>query len=138
MQTGRQGGGFRNGDAEPVHAGVNVHRCATAPAASSNESVPLGQFRKRIDDRLNIDFGEGRSGLRGESIEHVDGRVARAGARAPGLGNISDEEGPAASIGEFGGDRLETKPIGVGFDHRGAFGCQEKTRERAEILLDGI
>jgi hypothetical protein len=59
---------------------------AAAPAAGGNKGIPLGQFRERVDDRLNVDFGEHRSRLHGKSVQHVDGRIAHARPNAPCLG----------------------------------------------------
>ena len=85
-------------------------------ALAGDEGVPLGKLGGAVDDRLRVEFGERVAASGRKTVEHVDQRRRARAASAPGFGNVGDEEGLAAGLGERCGDRLKAKAIGVGLD----------------------
>ena len=47
------------GDAEAVHAGIDMQRRAALPVARGDECVPFGKFGHRVDHRPRVEFDEG-------------------------------------------------------------------------------
>ena len=138
LRTRRQSGRFVCGNAEPVHAGIDVERSTAAPILSGDEGVPLREFGRAVDHGLRVQFGERFGGLRRKPVEYVDCGFARTRAHPPCLGDVGNEEGLAAGLYELGRDRLKTQPVGIGFDHGGAFDGEKLARERAPVRLDRI
>jgi hypothetical protein len=130
----RQRRRFVGGDAEPVHAGVDVQRRAAVPLAGGDKSVPFGQFEQVPDHRPRTDVGEGGPGAGHQAVQDVEGRVRGGCARAPRLVEIGDEECPAAGADERLGDRPKPAAIAVGLDHRRAFRRQRAVAENAPVL----
>ena len=80
---------FFGGNAEPVHAGVDMQRRAAVPLVGRAERVPLGELDQAADHRPRADVGEGRRRARQQTVEHVDRGVRRDGAHAPRLAEMS-------------------------------------------------
>src|SRR5436190_1464370 len=93
-----------DGEAEPVHAGVDVERGTAGKASRRNEVIPLGELDQAVDHRPRIGVDEALSGGRGESVEYIDDSLARDGAHAPRLGELRDEKSLAAGAGQRRGD----------------------------------
>ena len=129
----RQRRRFIGGDAEPVHAGVDMQRSAAAPVIGGAEGVPFGELDQAADHRPRAQFGEGRRGAGHQAVEHVDRRLRRHGAGGGGFRQVGDEEGLAAGTRELAGDRLDAAAIAVGLDDGGAFGGRGAARQRAPI-----
>src|SRR6516225_12256753 len=54
LQARGDGNRLVRGDAEPVHAGVDVESGATAPVLDGDERIPFGKFGRAVDDRPQI------------------------------------------------------------------------------------
>ena len=116
------------GNAEPVHAGVDMQRRAAVPALRRAEGVPFGQFDQAADHRPRIDLGVAGGGAGQQAVEHVDRRLRHDRAQAARFGEIGHEEGLAAGAREPMRDRLEAAAIAVGLDDGGAFRRQSAAR----------
>ena len=138
LHAQRQSGRLIRGNAEPVHAGVDMDRRPAAPVLGGDESIPFRQLGRAVDDRPNVQLGKRAGGFRRKSAENVNVGVAGASARATRLRDVGHEEGLAACFGQFGGDRLKSEAVCVGLDHRRALGGEEFTRQRAPVRLDGV
>ncbi len=138
LRAWRQCGSFVRGDAEPVHAGIDMERRTAAPVLGGNKGVPLGQLGRAVDHRLDVEFSERVGGLWRKAVEHVDCGVVRAGACAPRFGDVGDEKSLASGLGKLRSDRLETEPVGIGLDHGAAFDGEKLAAKRAPVRLDGI
>ncbi len=122
------------GDAEPVHAGVDMQRRAAAPLVGGDEGVPFGQLQQAADHRPRVDVGKGGARARHQAVEHVERRLGRRRACAPRLVEIGDEEGLAAGAAERLGDRLDAAAVAVGLDDGGTFRRQRAVIERAPVV----
>ena len=126
-----------DGEAEPVHAGVDVERGTAGKAGRRNEVIPFGEFDQAVDHRPRIGVDEALSGGMGKSVEHIDHRLARDGAHAPCFGQMRDEEGLAAGAGQRRGDLIDAAAIGVALDHRGAFARRHPGVQHLVVGDDG-
>ena len=132
----RQGCRVIHGNAEPVHAGVDMQRRAAMPLVGRAECVPFRQFDHAADHGPRADVGISRRRARHQPVEHVDRRLRCRRARLARLGQIGDEERFAAGLGQGACDFLDTAAIAVGLDHRGAFRRHGAAPERAPIGFD--
>ena len=132
----RQRGRLARGDAEAVHAGVDMQRRAAAPIVGGDEGIPFRKLGDAVDHRARVEFDERRAAARRETVEHIDDRLGRDRTHASRFGEIGDEKGLAAGLGELRRDRFEPAAIGVGLDHGGAIDGDDPARQRAPIDLD--
>ena len=100
LEAGRDGDRLVEREPEPVHAGIDVERGAAAPVVDGDERIPLGKLGRAVDDRPQIVVGEGLRRARHDPVEHVDRRLGRERPHAPAFGDVGDEEGPAAGLGQ--------------------------------------
>ena len=106
-----------DGEAKPLHAGVDMNGRAACPAGTSAKDVPFCEFVEVADDRPCVEFGVGLAGVLDEAVEDVnDGRRRRC-PRCSRFVRSSNKKGLAAGLGERLCDRLHSAAIGVGFDH---------------------
>ncbi len=129
---------FRDGETEPVHAGIEMKCRAAPPTACHAERVPLQILHDAVDHRAGVDLGVSPGGARHDAVEHVDRRALRHDRPdAACLGEMGDEKGGAAGLGEMRGHRFDAAAIGVGLDHGGAVGRDHALRQRLPVLGDG-
>lgn len=64
---------FRNGEAEPLHSGVNVNGRAACPAGAAAKDVPFGEFVEVSDDWPCVNFGVGLARVLDKAVEDVNG-----------------------------------------------------------------
>ena len=124
------------GNAEPIHAGVDLERGAAFPAVAGNKGVPLGQFGHTVDDRSNVDVQEGRTRFGGKAVEHVNRGLERPRPNTARLGKISHEERLAACRRKPCRHRFEAQTIGVGFDDGRTLGGDGVMGQRAPVQFD--
>jgi hypothetical protein len=65
---------FRQRQAEPVHAGIDMDGRPAGPAGAPAKHVPFGELIEIADHRLAIDLGEGVAAILKKTIEYIDGR----------------------------------------------------------------
>ncbi len=129
---------FGNGEAEPVHAGVDVNGGAAGPAGAAAEHVPFGEFVEVADHGLAVDRGVGLAGVLEEAVERIDRGRRHRGADHARLIEGGDEERLAAGVGQRARDLFGAAAIGVGLDHAGAFGRHGRLLELAPVGDDGV
>ena len=118
---------FRDRQAEPVHAGVDMNGGAAGPAGAAAKHVPFGEFVEIADHGLAVDLGEGVAAVLEEAVEHIDRRRRHRGADDARFLQRGDEKRLAAGAGQRACDRLGAAAIGVGLDHAGAFGRHRRS-----------
>ena len=129
---------FRQGHAEPVHAGVDVNGGAAVPAGAAAEHVPFGQFVEVADDRPGVDPGILVAAILEEPVEHIQRGLGNGGADIAGFIQRGDKEGLAAGAGQRARHRAGAAAIGIGLDHTGAFGRHRGLFQLAPVGDDGV
>ena len=137
LHPGGERGRFLDRQAEPVHAGIEMQGGATQPAARAAKRIPFDELGHGADHRPRVDRGIGGGAAGGNAVEHVNDRLGRGCAHLAGLGEMGDEECPAAVLGELGGHRLEAAAIGIRLHHGGAIGRHRALHQRAPVEDDG-
>src|SRR5262249_55612685 len=83
---------FVDGDAQPVHASVDMQRGSATPFIYSTESIPFGEFDQTSNHGTRLDVGKGCRRSRQQTVEHVDCRLRHDRAYTACFGKIGDEK----------------------------------------------
>ena len=137
QRIARERQGLVHGEAETVHAGIDVEGRREGPSGGLNQGGPFGQFLPAPEDRAQRVRGQGGAEAGQEAVQHVDRRVRQ---HAPGfqrLAQVCDEERPAPGRPQHGGDPGEAAAIGVRLDHGGAGRLRGFGGEPPPVLRDG-
>ena len=71
IDPGYDAGRLDEGQAEPVHAGVDVDRRTPGPPRAAAEHVPFGQLVEVADHRPAVELGESIAAVLKEAVEHI-------------------------------------------------------------------
>lgn len=119
--------------AEPVHAGIDVER---GRRRAVRRGGPFEEFAAVAEDGAQA-VGAKRLRMAGDqAVEHVDRRLRQDFPRGDALGEMRDEERPAARPPQGRGDRREAAAIGIGLHHGAALGLRGARPERTPIRGD--
>ncbi|ODS02947.1 hypothetical protein AUC71_12395 [Methyloceanibacter marginalis] len=113
---------------QPVHAAVDMDRARQRLAGARAIVGPLFDFLGAVQHRAKARgvVGLRRSGQ--EAAEDIDGRFRQQRAQRFRLGECRHEKCAAAGAPQRGRGLRHAKTVGVGLDHRGAFGRAAKSR----------
>ena len=103
---------FEGGEAEPVHAGVDVQR----ERALGRKGLPAAKLIFGADHGREVEIDVVALGVGGrlQSVEHINARaIAKRGARPHAFAGVGDEKHPAARGVERRRDALEAEAVAV-------------------------
>jgi hypothetical protein len=132
------------GQAEAVHAGVEVQGGGEAPpvgdlrAGVGGEGLDLGGAAQHRDQPRGV---KARRGAGDGAVEHQDAGVAprpQFGAQGLAFLQPGDEEGAGALGPQAAGDGAGAEAIAVGLDHRGDLGRTGQAPEHGVVGGEGV
>ncbi len=120
---------------KPVHAAIDMDGGGEGAARRRREHAPLLDLLRAVEHRTQAMVAIERCRALEQSVEDIDDFLGQQHAEVPRLAERGDEEGLAAGERKRRSDHSHAEPIGVGFDHGGAFGRRAE-RGQAPVIGD--
>ena len=122
----------RSGKPKSVHAAIDMDGSRELGARGLGEGCPFFDFFGAVEYGAQAQLAIDRTRILEQAIQDVDGGVGKKRAQLLGFAKRGNEESLAACMRERRRNLGHAEPIGIGLDHRGAFGW------RAEVVQGAV